>query len=199
MLQAYASAILPDPCALCGVRLAPLTLGHMLLLHRVESPFVTGARYPGAGDLLLAIILCSQPWETSARQWADGQLPRRIRRLRLKAAITLRRSHTQAVQAFQAYIDEGTRGPETWTNRDNPRTPGAPWLQSVALVQQIHLHKTESAAWATPVAQALWDQAAWAESQGHLQIMTEQDRALIRHATHLATLQPHTTGPAARN
>jgi hypothetical protein len=56
---AYHAAALPEPFTILGLRLKPYSLGHHLLLHRIESPFVSGVT-PTYDDLALAVLICSQ-------------------------------------------------------------------------------------------------------------------------------------------
>jgi hypothetical protein len=63
--RAYIDAAIPEPFTILGLRLRPLSIGHLILLHRLESPFVVSSA-PGAtisiGDLALACLVCSKDW-----------------------------------------------------------------------------------------------------------------------------------------
>lgn len=48
-----------------GLRLRTITVGHTLLLHRLESPVARGGQFT-IGELLLAAYVLSRPWEKAA-------------------------------------------------------------------------------------------------------------------------------------
>lgn len=67
MDAAWLNAAIPDaPPVILGLRLRPYTLGHELLLHKVESPFVAGTEF-GFADLAIAVLICSQDFHAARR------------------------------------------------------------------------------------------------------------------------------------
>lgn len=63
----YAEACLPDRWTVLGVRLPAFTVGHLLLLERIESPFAGGGQ-PDESDLIKAVWICSGSYKTRAKQ-----------------------------------------------------------------------------------------------------------------------------------
>ena len=56
----YINAFVPEPFTILGLRLRPLSIGHLVLLHRLESPFVCeDSTSITIGDLALACLICS--------------------------------------------------------------------------------------------------------------------------------------------
>lgn len=67
----------PEPTTLLGLKLLPFSLGHLLLLHRVESAFVMGGR-PEYEDLALAVFICSRTYEDALSGFSDPTLPEQM-------------------------------------------------------------------------------------------------------------------------
>lgn len=63
----YASDCLPDRWTVLGVRLKPLLVGHLLLLERVQSPFLTGEKIMES-DLTQAVWICANSYSDGVAQ-----------------------------------------------------------------------------------------------------------------------------------
>jgi len=186
----YLSALFPDEYRVLGIRMAPYTLGHAMLLERLGSPFVTGlpaapeqrsaaqagARLPGRGDLKLAIALCRRSY------------PRALARVRRTLGIGnwsfvierpwLLDQETQlsGIAQLTDYIRAFQHRPATWNERPGGREMGTPFLLAVKLTQVMHLGKTDLQALCTPLSAALWEYACCWELQEKMQVVNPAER-----------------------
>jgi hypothetical protein len=63
----FYQAAVPDGWQILGVRLKPLSLGHLILLHRYESAFVVGG-LPTPADLVMSVLICSRTFGAPPEQ-----------------------------------------------------------------------------------------------------------------------------------
>jgi hypothetical protein len=69
----------PEPTTLLSLKLRPFSLGHLILLHRIESAFVFGG-LPSYDDLALSVFICSRTYEEAVAGFEDPGLRREMRR-----------------------------------------------------------------------------------------------------------------------
>lgn len=75
MIDAFYLAAVPEPWTILGLKLRPFSLGHIILLHRIESAFVT-AGIPTYDDLALSVFICSRTYEEALAAFDDKGLGR---------------------------------------------------------------------------------------------------------------------------
>lgn len=148
MLNDFYHAAIPEPVTLLGLRLRPLSLGHMLLLHRVESAFVTGGMV-SFDDLCLSVFICAQPYAAALNAFNDTSLPRFMRRWyqKLTGDVWWRRLLRFKVRpvdlleksnAFARYMEAGSKAPYF----DYPEGGEGSKIETVHAVQLALLAKT---------------------------------------------------------
>ena len=71
MLDYYQAAV-PDGWQVLGVKLRPLSLGHLILLKRYGSAFVVGG-IPTEADLVLSVLICSRTYEDGVELVESGR------------------------------------------------------------------------------------------------------------------------------
>lgn len=180
-LDCYAAAALPVRPRVCGKWLRPFTVGHALLLHRLESPFITNQAIPEWGDLILAVEILSRPpleaEESLGCKWmrfALGTLwPIRL--------LWWRRSIQDEIEKFETYLDAAMATPMTWSKpeADNSQPSGSPFVLQLLVAQMAWLGKSESDALNTPYSSALWQVYTAGEMKGSLQIVSDRERAVM--------------------
>ena len=62
----YLHSIIPEPVTILGQDLRPFSLGHYLLLQRLECAFVCEDKEPLLGDLLLGLLVCGNTYRHPA-------------------------------------------------------------------------------------------------------------------------------------
>jgi hypothetical protein len=74
----FFNAAVPDPVDLLGFRLRPLSAGHIILLTRIESGFITGGDITW-DDLAASVFICTQTFENATRAFYDPRLPKMMK------------------------------------------------------------------------------------------------------------------------
>lgn len=170
-----------------GVKLRPITLGHLFLLHEEGNAFPEHAKEAEWPDLVQAVLVCSQRSASSARRMIYGRLAwlwavvwgwcnRKTTRSRLK--------RTEVYAAFCDYLGEQLGRPEP-----DDLSPGgagelrAPmcWRLLAMLMADFGLSRKE--ALKTPVAFALTLWATEADRRGVSKLASERQigfRAWVR-------------------
>lgn len=167
--------VLPDRRAdrtcILGLRLYPLTLGHLFLLLEYRSPFALPEKPLRIEDLFLAIFICSHPWRKSERHlrafWLRGFF-------KIWAAhVAVRRTDWERELArFRDWLKQQLGAPATKPPEgvDNSRPLGAPlpYIRLVFLTQRIGLNLDEALDTSISLANALF--ATWAEFEGKAEL-----------------------------
>lgn len=157
-----------------GLRLEPLTLGHLFLLHRYESSFVTGEPTT-LGDLTLSAFLCSEPWQKSERNvnaWWFNRFSK------LWAWASRKRDFVAEYDVFSTYITEGMQSPAfNRTTNGTPNAVGSPRHFAIlaSLMSQFHMTKAEAMDCTIVEAQSLL--ACVGEMRGAIQLRTDEQRS----------------------
>jgi hypothetical protein len=171
----YAAAVFPSRTTIAGVRLLPLTIGHVLLLHALESPFVVpkGASKARRGDLALALLVLSRP-AAKAAQLVDSW--RGVLLLHwLSWRVTLAPFFIPARLELAKWLASQTTGPMVWMPESGGRSLNAPlWLQVQSTLMGC-LGKSEAEALATPVTVALWQFSAWWELNERVEFASDAE------------------------
>lgn len=142
-------ASVPEPVTLLGLRLRPFSLGHKLLLHRVESVFVCGGEITHV-DLALSVFICALRYNEACEAFNDRRLPRFMARwhAKLTGDTRIRRwlgikpkpvDLKEKAEAFENYMAAGSKMP--YFSYEDSRS-GAAQLESVHAVKLSLLSKT---------------------------------------------------------
>lgn len=143
----YVQAWFPADCVILEQRLKPLSLGHLLLLERVENRYV-GKEEPKLDDLLTGVIICSN-------NFADGcalienpnviakavyQWGKRLYRKRWPWSKPQQPDLAKASEDFEKYLAAGLNEPKLVYEDGKSRETGSPWPESVlALLRKMDI------------------------------------------------------------
>jgi len=149
----YYSAAIPEPFTICKLRLKPYSLGHIILLHRVDSAFVTGGD-AGLEDLITSVFLCSQSYEDGVKALDNPKLPKFMKSWQRQ----LGSFNVKAKMAdFAAYIEAHSKSPLFKFEVGKTKANHCPVAQLVkmALLSETNLTETEilNRSWSL----CLWD------------------------------------------
>jgi hypothetical protein len=166
-------AALPEGWQILGERLKPLSLGHLILLHRYESAFVVGG-IPTEADLVMSVLICSRTYEDAVDLIDSGQFSKEGRKL--DKALKICDDVESRCGWFNDYIMEGLDGPKLWQKEENKgKTLGAPPEQVIKCSLMSKLGLSESEVLNRPFSLSLWDVATLSEMDGNLRIYTDKD------------------------
>ncbi len=145
----YYRARLPEPRTILGLKLRPFSLGHRLLLHRIESFFVGADDRLTYEDLALSVLICSLPYARAVEVFDDPDLPRfmklwadRLTGRGILTALGVRKIRTIPLQTkgkeFIDYMNSGERK-LTYAATENGQEIPLPTLQKirVTLLQEF--------------------------------------------------------------
>ena len=173
----------PEP-VVYGLRLSRLTLGHVFLLFRLESPvFGFAERNADHLDILLAVFVCAQPWRKSEKAlnkwwldwfmrfwaWRTSKLNQDLERARFAAWFE---SERKPIPARQPMVGSGS----------GFRTLSAPMPYRLLALMMHLFHMTEAQAMDLPLTHAECLFAAIAEWNGNLELVPEQIDDLLEFA-----------------
>lgn len=206
MSAAHFSAAYPEPFRILGLKLKPLSLGRYTLLNRFGVAFVSDTEQTaGMGDLILGVLICSMrceeflPWAESddfkkdVREWGKQFAPSRLmgkllgKRWRKKNSFNV----VEKIKLFNRYIKEGSSVPKYWDLSENDSTSGSHWAHNVEVALRSELGWTKEEIDEEPLTKALSDYFKYAETQGSVQLMSEDEihmgesnAAIIEKALH---------------
>jgi len=186
MERNFLTALIPDPAWCLGVRLKPFSLGHLVLLRRIGSPFVSPAqKQVELGDLILAVILCADKFEAGVEylgtlDHASAADKETLEEWGAKAA---KLDLNEEVTAFMAYIRAADVMPQYFHSaQGETQQIGSPFWQVVYL----NLHKLtnliDTEIWNQPLGKTYCDYIAIREQEQVLRIKTEEDEQVEQMA-----------------
>lgn len=197
MEAAYFTAAIPEPYRILGLELKVLSLGRYRLLKRHGCAFVAdGETTAGVQDLILGLIICAMRVDAFNAGLRNGSIKKDIRRWGRKVcplawlgAVPIigkywRRNHAfnviEKMGLFKAYLDAGSRMPKYWDESSGSGgQSGAHWSHSVEVVLRGELNWTEEEINEAPLSKALMDYFKYAENQGQVRLMTDDELASI--------------------
>jgi hypothetical protein len=166
------------PCPIVmGLRLVPYSVGHSLVLHRMESPLVIGGDVTRA-DLMQAVLVCSQPVHEALKAMRS---PLRGIAIRLWARKTKALSFDAEFEKWNAWMAGQSTAPEILTKPGKTRQLSMPWPERMlACCMDIGLR--EDTVLAMPIGDAERLVLARAETHGDVELWSPKDEALWRWA-----------------
>lgn len=173
-LERFAAARYPDRHRILGRTLKPLALGHIMLLARLKHPLVTGnGRYDEAA-VALGVAICSCQAD-KVHQKVDG----RLFGLRVFYLGILARFARQSFGALAHYLTRGCTGPRLWSKGDAGKKSSMPMWVCVLICLRRDLGMSESEAMRIPLAEALWLCSGIWESNGGVEVQSEEETRLF--------------------
>lgn len=167
------------PCPMVlGLRLVPFSVGHAILLHRIGSPFVLGGQAQ-SGDLVEAVIACSQPAAESIKSMASPfrWFPLWLMRSRIRSANLI-----NECEKLKDWIEAQSDCPEILRKSGNQtRKATMPWTERI-LVGLVDIGFDESSVLNMPVVDAERLFLTKAEMNGDVELWSDENEELWRYA-----------------
>jgi hypothetical protein len=186
----YYLAAIPEPVTLLGLRLKPFSLGHVVLLHRIESSFVVGG-VPTCDDLAASVLICAQDYREAIESFNNPDLTKFMARWFKKLTWRgwfKRRGFVDLeakAKEFAEYVKNGSKLPYySFTEADVKESHQEP-VQSVKIALMTKTTLTESELMDRPWGLCLQDFIALQVMEGKCQI---QDREEIENAQAVAAV-----------
>ena len=175
-----------------GVSLGiPLTLGHVLLLDEIGSPFVHLGPIE-SGDLAVAVFVCSRPAEVSRRDMDSFWLPLLMRWWGKRCA---KLDWDAETETFCEWFVEHNNSPEAIRSGSGSGRISSPWWINRIAAAIGTLGLSEQEVLAMPSKRVAQYTAALAESDGRCELW-KPDQESFWQAAHKLDLE---RGKAGRN
>jgi len=172
------NAASPATPTVLGLRMEPFTVGHAILLHRLDSPFVIGGEITSS-SLVEAVLVCSQSAVESVKTMAS---PFRWLPLRLMRSRVQRSNLVQECEAMKSWIESQTDCPEVLQKPGcRAKRPTMPWPERL-LVGLVDIGFSESTVIQMRVADAERLYLTRAEMNGDVELWSDRDEELWRYA-----------------
>jgi hypothetical protein len=174
--QAYLSGFERKEFAPMGVKLAPLTLGHVSVLAITENGLIdNGGKGATVESVASFLYICSFPrWEQALEEIRNDNAAQAM--FDWAEKYPKAEAYTDAAEVLKEYIEYYCACPQNKFPTSEVRNP---WWWSYAEFLQSELGKSEKEAWGTIVADAFSYFACWAVRKGSKDILAEHERAVI--------------------
>lgn len=184
----------PDDVTCLGVALLPLSIGHLMLLNRVASPFVTNEEEPSMDDLALAVFICGQDhneaWqliksgkhEQILKAWAEDLTTEKkgLFRKKLKPI-----NFYRELEVFREYFARSCSWPDFMAKKEG-KDQGVPLLQKVKLFLLSETTLTEKEILSRPYALCMWDFISGIAQKTDVEIVDEDNYQEMKRQTNEA-------------
>lgn len=192
----YKQAV-PEPSYVLGLRLLPLSVGHIILLHRIESVFVCDRELSGIDawhELALATAICAQPYQEGVRMLEDhagtskamAKWVAKLTRSTLVDRLIFRKpapiDFQAHWQAFVDYLKEHSKLPYYSYNPEDVREMDCPHVQLVKCSLQRSFGFSDEVILNRSWSQCLWDYVTLKALDGQIQMADEDEFKAMQKA-----------------
>lgn len=189
----FYSAAIPEPTTILGIRLRPLSLGHLVILHRLRSSFVTPDEPFTIHDLALSVLVCSMSYKDGLKLFENRSMDSVFRLwhfklrggllawLRLRKAVEI--DYEQKATEFVEYLRRHCRPPHYEYEPSKAIPIHCPEVQIVRVSLMRSLGITDDEIMDRPWALCLWDHVTLKALDGNVKLT---DREAIREALETA-------------
>jgi hypothetical protein len=183
MSRAYPNAALPQPVQILGLKLKPLSLGHVILMKRHDVAFVAESdAVAGIEDLIMGVLICSMTFDEWQKFEESEGLFNEITRWGRRVAFQLSRRKganfniLEKFCLFNEYVSTACRVPQMWIeNEGQTSRTDTPWYVAVKMCLMGQLNYSQTEAMNCPLQQAILEYCRHAESTGAIRLMTEDE------------------------
>ena len=186
MIEPFYLAAIPEPRTILGLRLRPFSLGHIILLQRLESAFVCGG-IPDYGDLALTVLICASTYEEGIAHLDNPDLRDELGRwskqltgadkwsVRLGFRKPTKIDIAEKAKALSDYISEGSKIPNYQFNPSDFVEISCPSAQIVKVTLMKEMKFTENEILNRSWALCLWDFVTLKAISGSLKMVDNND------------------------
>lgn len=163
----FYSASIPEPTTILGVRLKPLSLGHLLILHRLKSAFVTADEPVTIHDLALSVLVCAASYKEALEVFERRDMPKLFKKWHFKLTggwlshLGFRKlkvvDYPEKVRQFSEYLQRGSNCPNYSYATSDSKAMECPTIQIVKVTLMREMGFTEAELMDRPWALCLWD------------------------------------------
>lgn len=207
--EAYAEACIPETFTVLGLRLKPLSLGHFLLMRRLNCAFASDVEIEiSFSDLLVAVLICSMNYEdclaffdlpkikfwswqnikSFGTAWYYGKklgptgYEIRLWGREFYRQIKKKKDFNLLMEAkrFQRYITEGSQTPLYYEGKHSDDQKTSPAHWSIGLYSFLLTKYDHRTAMNLPLRQAFMEYCKWAEEQGAIELFWPYEEDMVK-------------------
>lgn len=185
----FYSVAIPEPTTILGVRLLPLSVGHLVILHRLRSCFVTPDEPFSPHDLALSVLVCSTKYKEGLKLFSNPKRwlfnlwfwklsrPSLLQKLHLKKPTAI--DFAEKCKAFNEYLGRHCESPHYEYDPSCATRVSASEVQIVRVSIMQALGISDDAIMDRSWLLCLWDHVTLKAISGQL---TLSDRSKVRAA-----------------
>lgn len=174
----FFEAAVPEPYTVLGLHLKPLSPGHLILLRRVESPFLCGGP-PSLDALILAVWICHLNYTDGLASLCDKSTTGKMAEWQKKVGAF---NYVKKASLFLDYIKEGRKEPIYDYKEGDFDTIKAPLEQVVLMTLLMETNFTEAELLDRPWRRCLWDYITIKNIKGHLRLVDKAQLDALEQA-----------------
>lgn len=166
-------SIYPPAPVVCGVKLHPLTLGHLAQMEAL-GVFEQLSKFETiGGGLQLGIFVCSNTFERSLEVVNAGELETECDKIR---DVICKHDVDQGIKDFNEYLRDSQDTPDVWSKSKGNSDFGGDWRTSLKLSIQSELHVSENDVWNMYLTQIIFEHYSLMERKGALSFVTPEQK-----------------------
>ncbi len=186
----YGEALFTNVFTICGVRLRPFSLGHLILLETLSNPLIHSEKIEmtfeeSIGHFFIALLICGMTYEDAVILLTDEKIfSEEIKRfcdnLVENMKIEPDWNIPYKLTAFNEYMKKHLEMPyydEKTTNTESPS--GTDWKSSIFVIFK-KMGYTESEILNMPLRKLFLEWATFAESEGAIKVMNSYEANQIK-------------------
>jgi len=180
----FYEAAIPEPVRLLGQDLRPLSIGHLMLLKRIGSPFVCPGDGPILiGDLAVAVFICCQTYEEGLDAIRGGDIAKTMARWGKQLKNVKGDELQRRFEMFREYMDAAFVSPSySVSSRVKGGSVNMPLEQVIKCVLLMKTTLTESEILNRPFSLCQWDYVTLCAIEGNIEVLMPEDADNIRAA-----------------
>lgn len=191
MSHPYVNAHFPKPYMVLGNILKPFSLGHLLILKELDSPFTDESQQRDVSfeQLVAAAIVCTSTFEETIVMINDGvSFDKEKIKIsdEIKNQLANNLSGSMVIQdatfAFAEYVTSNFKEPPAYVieTEGSGLSSGTYWIQTYINIICTECGYTRSEAWNLPIDLAIQEYLWYVEREGNIRLLTEQELELIK-------------------
>lgn len=175
---------IPEPYRIFGLRLLPLSLGRYRILNRFDCSFVSeGESKATFEDLILGVLVCSMTVADFMELLDDrdkfaAELKRWGQHIRKEIRADPHFNLFAKFGLFRKYIQDANQVPKFWNEHEMQSESTAHWSHAVEIALRSQVGYTSEEIDEAPLAKALADYFQWAQGEGLIRIMTDEEEEM---------------------
>ena len=168
-------SIYPPAPVVCGVKLHPLTLGHLAQMEAlgVNEQFSDLSTIGGA--FVQGLAVCSNTFLKSLELVNNGEWEAECERV---GVIAFEHDVDQGIRDFTEYLRCSQDVPRVWSNQGATSVSTGNYITSLKLSIQSELHLSERDVWDMYLTQVIFEHYSILERKGAFKFVTQQDHEL---------------------